>query len=84
MRVTYNGRLNRLRGKGSKLFVITTGVESPIPHVLGPGETWSGMVRQDQVVASMETPQTLVYLGVQHSMAEKPVLVRVEIQPGSV
>jgi hypothetical protein len=81
--MSYSGRFNRLRRKRSGLFVVTTGPESPIPFKLGAGETWSGMVLQDQVIGSLPEPDMWLYLGVQHSMAEKPDVVRVRLPKGS-
>ena len=77
--VTYNNRFNEFRGESSRRFVITTGPESPIPHKLGPGETWSGMVPQEALAASVAASGARLHLGVQHSMAEKPALVRVDL-----
>jgi len=79
MGVTYAGWFNHLRRKRAGLFIVTTGSDSPLPHRLEPGATWSGTVKQKEALLALKKKGDMLYIGVKHSMHEKPVLVRVPI-----
>lgn len=81
--VSYNGWFNWLRRKQAGRFVVITGPDSPIPFKLDPGETWSGMVLQNQVLSSLSWSGMWLYLGVQHSMAKKPAFTRAKLPLGN-
>lgn len=76
---TYRNRLDRLRGKREKIFVINTGPESPIPHKIEVGDRWSAMVGQDSAEKLAGT--SILSIGVQHSMQSKPTLKAVRLPP---
>jgi len=73
----YKGWFARLRKRPASLFVITTGPESPVPFKLEPGCTWSGTALQSQLEEAMTKSGAYLYIGVQHSMAERPEFTRV-------
>lgn len=74
----YPSRWHRLIKRGGRFFVITPGADVRMPHKLGPGETWSGYALQDEM-AKVDAQSGALYLGVQHSMAKKPKLTRVDL-----
>jgi hypothetical protein len=75
---TYRSRLDRLRNKREKAFVVNTGTESPIPHKIDVGETWYAMA--PQLPAEEIASNSLLYLGVQCASHKKPRLVRVRLK----
>jgi hypothetical protein len=75
---TFESKWKKFRKKPKDTFFITVGNESQIPFKIEPSATWMGLVDQDQVEKiAKEAP--FLYLGVQHSLSDDPVLCLVEI-----
>lgn len=72
----YPNWVSRALRRKARVFVITTG-HIPMPHKLQAGETWSAYALQREFTAY--PAGSVILLGVQHSMSEKPQLVRVQI-----
>jgi hypothetical protein len=75
----YPTLMDRFRRRNARHFVITTGADVPIPHKIGPGETWSGYAVQTEL-EKVGGQAGRLYMGVQHSMAEKPQFTRVRFK----
>ena len=60
-----------------KNFIVSTvgGLSTPIPHVLRPGEEWSGMIDQESLTEKYHGGY--LYVGVIHNQRRRPVYVRV-------
>lgn len=65
-----------------RLFAVIPGPEGRVPHLLGPGETWAAMVIQSEV-ESLYGGKGSIFIGVQHSMSEKPALVKLVMPRGT-
>ncbi len=56
--------------------VINPGPGLKFPHVLEPGQRWTGLVNQDDLVSQIGFSGYL-YCGIVHSSKKKPIMVRV-------
>lgn len=67
-----------IRGKKQQ-FVINASPETgkPVPYVLGPGQEWSGLADQDDLLN--KSKGGYLYLGVYHNQCNKPIYKRVKI-----
>ena len=72
---------HRLLRKADTAGVVLSSTAGRVPHLLGPGEVWTGLIDQDDVLAKCNSGGYL-YCGVNHSRGEKPVLSRVKFKPG--
>ena len=68
----------RIRGKPDMWGAIPDPRPGRLPHVLAPGEMWTGLVDQSDLAAKSK-PGGLLYCGVNHALVEKPILVRVAL-----
>ena len=67
-----------LRRQGQNFVVPTgAGIGTALPHVLRPGEEWSGMIDQEDVLRN--TSRGYLYVGVIHNQRRRPVYVRVPL-----
>lgn len=60
-------------------FLVYNPSVSKIPHVLGPGESWTGVILQNTELESMSRDGYL-YCGIYHSASKRPVLRRVTVK----
>lgn len=78
----YSSRLARWLRKKNQQFSVPTPVGCTIPHELAPGTRWTALALQESILADVPH-RGLVYIGVAHSQAKRPVLKKVEIPPAS-
>ncbi len=75
----YESRLKKILNKPKTqgaVFQQDTGQQ--LPHLLGPGAQWSGMIDQNDLTEKWGT-EGLIYCGVLYSSSKKPVLTRVNL-----
>lgn len=78
---SYANWFQKWRKKPEKSFVVKhVSATHPIPYVLEVGKMFMSLVRQGEEIEKLSRTK-LLYLGVQHSFAGKPVLVRVKPIP---
>jgi hypothetical protein len=74
----YANRLQKWRKKPEESFIVKhVSATHPVPYVLEMGKMFMSLVRQEEEIEKLSRTK-LLYLGVQHSFAETPVLVRVK------
>ena len=81
----YNNWIKRLLRKPSEQFFVATPVLAgmpKLPHVLDPGNEWTGLINQDDEFESMAR-QGLLYVGLYHSVGNRPIWRRLIIPPSS-
>lgn len=73
----FKTRIHRLFGKpASHGFISMTPLaDAPLPLVLQPGDDWTGFLNQEE--AFQIAGNLPLYCGVQHTLAKKPVLARI-------
>lgn len=77
----YRNFLTRMRGKRDfSAFITRPQVTQhlPLPHVLKPGEEWSGLITQEKEVIE-KSKDGLLYAAIYHSIGRKPVRGRIRI-----
>lgn len=78
--VHYPSFWHKLARRGAEHFVVmNNALGSPFPHVLGPGERWTGAVDQDDAVKKYGTSGKF-YCGVFHSGSKKPIYRHVHLK----
>lgn len=70
----FRSRLHRAVGRQAPFTLVTqTPPESqPLPVVLQPGDTWTGLLDQQEVLS--HAGRFRIYLGVTHTLQDKPIL----------
>jgi len=69
----------KLVRRGGQQFFVATQIFGPaLPHVLQPGERWTGGIDQDQLERDYPSKGRL-YCGVVHSTSKKPIYKRVRL-----
>lgn len=75
--VHYPSLWHKLARRGAQHFVVfNNALGSAFPHVVGPGERWTGAIDQDDATTKYGKGG-LFYCGVFHSRSRKPIYSRV-------
>lgn len=73
----YPSWFRRLRNRPDMQGAVPDPTPGCLPHVLAPGEIWTGLLDQVDLQEKSE-PKGYLYCGVHHSLANEPVMVRVD------
>jgi hypothetical protein len=77
----YKNRLQKWRRKPEKSFIVKhVSATHPIPYVLEVGKMFMSLVRQGAEIEDLSRTK-LLYLAIQHSFTDKPVMIRVKPIP---
>jgi len=82
--VPFKSRIHRLLGKsaGGEFFIPQPEFAPALPVTLQPGDEWCGSIDRKQALESVG--DAVLYCGVEHTLAKKPVLARInpkELRP---
>lgn len=80
----FKSRIHRLLRKpaGGGFFIRQPDSSAPLPVTLAPGDEWCGFIDRKQALESVG--DSVLYCGVEHTLAKKPVLARInpkELRP---
>jgi len=77
--VHYACYFDKVRNKRNKAFIVANPmITQPLPHVLSPGEQWTGVMEQSPEVVSLSR-EGYLYCGVCYSSRKKPAMRRLVI-----
>jgi len=58
--------------------ILRQGIGYELPHLLNPGERWTGNIDQNDIIEKVGD-QGLLYCGIIHSLKKKPVLIKINL-----